>query len=85
MHTLLQTSDKRFAVRSLISLCLMEGNPPFGQDKACSTEKLVPQSQPAIPKAQGIPEGALVQGEGEFHHREGSKPARRSFLLGKGH
>ena len=45
MHTLLQTSDKRFAVRSLISLCLMEGNPPFGQDKACSTEKLVPQSQ----------------------------------------
>ena len=32
-------------MRSLISLCLIDGNPPFGQDKACSTENWVPQSQ----------------------------------------
>ena len=38
VQTSLHTSDSRLAVRSLISLCLIEGNPPFGQDKACSTE-----------------------------------------------
>ena len=27
------------AIRSLISLCRIEGNPPLGQDKACSTKK----------------------------------------------
>ena len=32
-------------MRSLISVCLIDGNPPFGQDKACSTENWVPQSQ----------------------------------------
>ena len=42
MDTLLQTSEMRLAVRSLISLCRMVGNPPLGQDRACSTEKLVP-------------------------------------------
>ncbi len=28
-----QTSVKRLAVISLISLCLIDGKPPFGQDK----------------------------------------------------
>ena len=37
MQTSLHTSDRRLAVRSLISLCLIDGKPPFGQDKACST------------------------------------------------
>ena len=30
---------------SLISLCLMEGNLPFGQDRICSMVKLLPQAQ----------------------------------------
>ena len=42
MRTSEQTSVRRFAVRSLISLCLMDGNPPLGYDKACSIENLVP-------------------------------------------
>ena len=33
------TSVNNVAVSSLISLCRIEGNPPLGQDKACSTEK----------------------------------------------
>ena len=33
MTTLLQTSESRFAVTSRTSLCLREGNPPFGQDR----------------------------------------------------
>ena len=45
MHTSLQTSERRLAVRSQISLCLIEGNPPFWQERACSTENCVPQSQ----------------------------------------
>ena len=45
MQTSLHTSDRRLAVRSLISLCLIDGKPPFGQVKACSTEKWEPQSQ----------------------------------------
>ena len=32
------------AVRSLISLCQIEGNPSLGHDKACSTEKDVPRT-----------------------------------------
>ena len=44
MHTSWQTSAIKFAVRSLISLCRMVGKPPFGHDRACSTEKLVPQA-----------------------------------------
>ena len=36
---------RRLAVRSLISLCLIDGKPSLGQDSACSTEKWVPQSQ----------------------------------------
>ena len=42
MHTSEQTSVRRFAVRSLISLCLMDGNPPLGHDKACSIQNHVP-------------------------------------------
>ena len=41
----MQTSEqtvRRFAVKSCISLCLMDGNPPFGHDKACTIENLVP-------------------------------------------
>ena len=34
------TSVNNVAVRSLISLSRIEGNPPLGQDKACSTEKM---------------------------------------------
>ena len=44
MHTSLHTSVRRVAVRSRISLCLIDGNPPLGQDKACSTENETPQS-----------------------------------------
>ena len=43
--TCYQTSVNSLAVRSRISLCLMEGNPPLGQDRACSTEKDDPQAQ----------------------------------------
>ena len=42
MRTSEQTSVRRFAVRSLIALCLMDGNLPLGHDKACSIENLVP-------------------------------------------
>ena len=40
-----QTSVISFAVRSLTSLCRMEGSPPQGQLKACSVEKVEPQTQ----------------------------------------
>ena len=40
-----QISVNSFAVRSLISLCRIEDNPPLEQDRACSTEKDVPQAQ----------------------------------------
>ena len=43
--TSLHTSDIRLAVRSRILLCLIDGNPPLGQESACSTENGVPQSQ----------------------------------------
>ena len=36
MQTSLQTSVRRLAVRSLIPMCLMDGKPPFGHDRACS-------------------------------------------------
>ena len=38
-------SVSNFAVRSLMSLCLIDGRAPLGQLKACSTEKLQPQTQ----------------------------------------
>ena len=41
----LQTSESRLAVMSRISLCLIEGNPPLGHDRAWSTEKFLPQAQ----------------------------------------
>ena len=44
MHTSWYTSDISFAVRSLTSLCRTMGNPPIGLERACSTEKLVPQA-----------------------------------------
>ena len=45
MHTSLQTSVIRLAVRSLTSLWRRVGKPPFGQDRACSTVKLAPHGQ----------------------------------------
>ena len=44
MRTSLQTSVRRVAVRSRISLCLMDGKTPLAHDSACSTEKLLPHS-----------------------------------------
>ena len=44
MHTSLHTSVRRLAVRSRISLCLMEGKPPLAYESARSTVKLLPQS-----------------------------------------
>ena len=41
--TLWQTSERRLAVMSLLSLCLSEGNPPCEQLKACSTVKCFPR------------------------------------------
>ena len=43
--TPMQTSSNNSAVRSLISLCLLIGNPPQLQLSACSTEKDLPQTQ----------------------------------------
>ena len=40
----LHTSVRRVAVRSRISLCLIDGKPPLAQDRACSTEKEAPQA-----------------------------------------
>ena len=34
----------RIAVRSHISLCLMDGKPPLAHDRACSTEREAPQT-----------------------------------------
>ena len=45
MTTLSQTSESKLAVRSHTSLCLKEGNLPFGQDRACSMVKEWPQAQ----------------------------------------
>ena len=44
MHTSLHTSVRRLAVRSWISLCLMEGKPHLAHESACSTVKRLPQS-----------------------------------------
>ena len=41
----LHTSVNSVAVMSRISLCLIEGNPPHGQDSTCSTVKLAPHTQ----------------------------------------
>ena len=45
VDTLWHTSDKRAAVKSLISLCLIDGYPPLRHDSTCSTEKWVLQAQ----------------------------------------
>ena len=45
IFTLWHTSVRRVAVMSLISLCLMDGNPPLAHEKACSTVSLLPQAQ----------------------------------------
>ena len=55
MQTSLQTSVRRLAVRSLISLCLMDGKPPFGQDRACSTKNLAPH-----PHVDGVCKGCQL-------------------------
>ena len=47
VQTSLQTSVSRLAVRSLISLCLIEGKPPLGLERTCSTENLAPVAQTA--------------------------------------
>ena len=44
-HTSLQTSVIRVAVRSLISLWRIDGNPPREQERACSIVKFTPQTQ----------------------------------------
>ena len=45
MHTLLQTSVRRLAAISLISLCHKVGKPPLEQERAISTKNCEPQSQ----------------------------------------
>ena len=40
------------AVKSLISLCHMEGKPPFGQERTCSIENLAPH-----PHVEGAEKG----------------------------
>ena len=45
IQTSLQTSDNQLPTVSRTSLCRMEGKPPLGQDRECSTEKCVPQAQ----------------------------------------
>ena len=82
MHTSWHTSDKSFAVRSLTSLCHTMGNLPIGQDRACSTEKLVPQAHveggkcwlPAISESNSVSEGTFVEGETKFLQRQNSEP-----------
>ena len=44
-HLDIYTSVINIAVRYLMSLCLIDGIAPLGQLKACSTEKLEPQTQ----------------------------------------
>ena len=44
MHTSLHTLVRGLAMRSRISLCLLEGKPPLAHDSACSTVKLLLQS-----------------------------------------
>ena len=59
MQTSPHTSVSRLAVRSLISLCLMDGKPPFGQDRACSTENLAPH-----PHVDGMCKGCQLYRRG---------------------
>jgi len=49
------TSVNKVAIRSLISLCRIEGSPPLGQDNACSIVKEVPQVQRAGVRLGGHP------------------------------
>ena len=42
MHTSLHTSVRRLALRSRISLCLMQGKPPLAHESVCSTVKQLP-------------------------------------------
>ena len=55
MHTSLQTSVIRLAMVSRISLCLIVGNPPFGQDRECSTVKCEPQAHCMGGSVGGLP------------------------------
>ena len=45
MHTSEHTSVSKVAIESHTSLCRSDGKPPFGQESACSTERLAPQAQ----------------------------------------
>ena len=45
MQISLHTSDNQPPIVSHTSLCRMDGNPPLGQERECSTEKSVPQAQ----------------------------------------
>ena len=45
IQTLLQTSDSQQPTVSRTLLCQMEGKPPWGQERECSTVKCVPQAQ----------------------------------------
>ena len=44
-QTSFRTSVSRLAVRSLISLWRIDGKPPFGHERACSTENFMSQVQ----------------------------------------
>ena len=83
MHTSWHTSDISFAVRSLTSLCRTMGNPRIGHERACYTEKLVPQAHmegvsaewlPAISEITGICEGTFVEGETKYLQWQSSEP-----------
>ena len=78
---------------SLISLCLMEGNPPFGQDRTCSmhgevvttgTSRGSMKRQPTRLECKNI-NGPFVQGETELADWKGGKLTGCVFLLGKCH
>ena len=45
LHPCMQTSRRRPAVKSLSSLCRIDGYPPLGHDRACVTVKSLPQAQ----------------------------------------
>ena len=58
-----QVSFQSDAVISLSSLCLIEGNDPLGQERACCTEKEWPHTQ-----FVGICDGGHPYTEGQWHH-----------------
>ena len=67
MQTSLQTSVGRLAVRSLISLCQMEGKPPLVYDRACLMENVVPCTSTYGGSLQWLQDVAESQGILERH------------------